>query len=63
MVTVVIPTDATEVQCPSCGVVLHNLAPLGVRHQVDCQCGADVVVERREADSTVHIDFDRRERQ
>jgi DNA-directed RNA polymerase subunit RPC12/RpoP len=62
MPTIIIPKNANSVACPDCGAKLDNLAKLGVRHQVDCRCGAKVVVERREADSTVHLDHDRRPR-
>jgi transposase len=53
MVTVVIPPTATSVPCPNCGLVIHNLAPLGIRHQVGCKCGAKVIVERRKADQMI----------
>ena len=62
MPTVIIPKKAVSVSCPLCGSKIDNLAKLGVRHQVDCRCGAKVIVERREADSTVHIQHDRRPR-
>ena len=62
MPTVIIPRSADSVACPACGAKLDNLAKLGVTHQVDCHCGAKVIVERREADSTVHIEHDRRPR-
>ena len=62
MPTVIIPKTADSVACPACGAKLDNLAKLGVKHQVDCRCGANVIVERREADSTVHIGHDRRPR-
>jgi DNA-directed RNA polymerase subunit RPC12/RpoP len=62
MPTVIIPKSADSVACPACGAQLDNLAKLGVRHQVDCRCGAKVIVERREADATVHADHDRRPR-
>jgi DNA-directed RNA polymerase subunit RPC12/RpoP len=62
MPNVIIPKNANSVACPSCGAKLTNLAKLGVRHQVDCRCGAKVIVERRQASSTVHIEHDRRPR-
>lgn len=62
MPTVIIPKTADSVACPACGSKLDNLAKLGVRHQVDCRCGAKVIVERRHANSTVHIGHDRRPR-
>jgi len=62
MRTVIIPKTADSVPCPACGAKLDNLAKLGVKHQVDCRCGAKVIVERRESDSTVHIEHDRRPR-
>ena len=62
MPTVIIPKNSNSVSCPSCGAKLDNLAKLGVRHQVDCRCGAKVIVERRQADATVHIEHDRRPR-
>ncbi len=62
MPTIIIPKNADSVPCPACGAKLDNLAKLGIRHQVDCRCGAKVVVERREGDATVHIEHDRRPR-
>lgn len=47
MAHVVIPAKANSVPCPNCGLVIHNLAKFGVRHQVDCACGTKVIVERR----------------
>lgn len=46
----VIPKDANTVQCKACGATLDNFAKLGVRRQVDCQCGAKVIVDRREGE-------------
>jgi len=62
MRTVIIPKNAESVACPACGSKLDNLAKLGVKHQVECRCGATVIVERRKANSTVHIGHDRRPR-
>ena len=50
MRTVVIPIDAHAVRCPQCGLILHNLRKLGIRHQVGCKCGTEVVVERRRSE-------------
>jgi hypothetical protein len=46
----VIPKSADAADCAVCGRMLENFARLGVRRQVDCQCGAKVVVDRREAE-------------
>ncbi len=60
MTTVFVPSDAEAVACPQCGLMIHNLAHLGVRRQVGCQCGVTVMVDRRRA-STVPIAVERRQ--
>jgi DNA-directed RNA polymerase subunit RPC12/RpoP len=54
MITVVIPRDSSAISCVNCGHMLYNLAKLGIHHQVDCQCGAKVVVDRRVASNANH---------
>jgi DNA-directed RNA polymerase subunit RPC12/RpoP len=50
MAIAVIPKNVDAVGCATCGRTLDNFARLGVRRQVDCQCGAKVVVDRREGE-------------
>jgi len=59
MPVAVIPKDADAVQCTACGVTLDNFARLGVRRQVDCRCGAKVVVERREGERRRRIPLEK----
>ena len=49
---IVIPRESSEINCANCGHILYNLAKLGIQHQVDCQCGAKVVVDRRVASNS-----------
>jgi DNA-directed RNA polymerase subunit RPC12/RpoP len=51
----VIPKSADSVTCPACSRTLDNFARLGVRRQVDCQCGAKVIVDRREGERRARL--------
>jgi len=51
----IIPKRADFASCTACGRTLDNFARFGVRRQVDCQCGAKVVVDRREAERRARL--------
>jgi len=51
----VIPKSAHFVDCPECGRTIENFARLGVRRQVGCRCGTNVIVDRRERERRTRL--------